>query len=310
MPITHETSEQHGQIIDRLTDPHGGIRVAIARVGAELVSLARRRNNGEWSGFLYRDDDLSVPDSGWKNHSTVMGYYTHRIKNERSFYRGAEIRGSTHGFLRLKEFPAPRFSSSRGSLTYQLAPESIEPHEYPLRVAFALEYALHADTLRVTFRFHNQEPELSAHVSFGLHPGFAATSLDSFEVLMPPGTYVQHFAPGNFLSGETAEIDFAGGRMPFKKDELLKSFLLEMKDVPAPIFVLSDRESRRTIDLNFSGAPFVTIWSDGHPFVCVEPCWGLPDHHEQRPFEKKAGIEEIAPGEIFERSITIAPRFL
>ncbi|MDP9292664.1 MAG: hypothetical protein M3O82_09920 [Verrucomicrobiota bacterium] len=309
MAIKHETTEQHGHIVDRLTDPETGIRIAVARAGAELVSLARRQLD-HWTGFLYRDDDLSTPASGWKNHSTVMGYYTHRIKNERSLYRGHEIRGSTHSFLRLKTFAAPTFSADRNSLTYHLAPESIEPHEYPLRVAFALEYALREDTLRVTFRFHNEEPGLVAHVSFGLHPGFAATSLDSFEVLMPPGRYIQHFAPGNFLSGETAEIDFEGGPMPFRKDELLKSFLLEMKDVPVPIFVLSDRESRRTVDLNFTGAPFVTLWSDGHPFVCVEPCWGLPDHHEQRPFEKKAGIEEIAPGATLERSITMAPRLL
>ena len=31
-----------------------------------------------------------------------MGYYLHRIKNERTFYRGQEIRGGTHSFLRGK----------------------------------------------------------------------------------------------------------------------------------------------------------------------------------------------------------------
>ena len=31
-----------------------------------------------------------------------MGYYIHRLKNGRSLYRGREIKGGTHGFLRSK----------------------------------------------------------------------------------------------------------------------------------------------------------------------------------------------------------------
>jgi galactose mutarotase-like enzyme len=38
------------------------------------------------------------------------------------------------------------------------------------------------------------------------------------------------------------------------------------------------------------------LWSDGNPFICIEPCWGLPDHHEQRPFEQKLGIQVIPAG--------------
>ena len=49
---------------------------------------------------------------------------------------------------------------------------------------------------------------------------------------------------------------------------------------------------RRT-ELDGSQAPYVTLWSDGHDFICVEPCWGLPDAHEQVPFEQKAGIQTI-----------------
>jgi len=31
------------------------------------------------------------------------------------------------------------------------------------------------------------------------------------------------------------------------------------------------------------------------PFLCIEPCWGLTDHQEQRAFEDKKGIQSIAP---------------
>jgi len=125
--------------------------------------------------------------------------------------------------------------------------------------------------------------------------------------MMPAGKYVRHFAPGNFLSGETEEIDFPGGPMPFPKAELEGSFLLELKNVELPMFTFADAATERQVMLNYSGVPYVTIWSDGGPFICVEPCWGLPDHQEQRPFEKKPGIQEIEAGGVLTGSFTIAP---
>ena len=57
---------------------------------------------------------------------------------------------------------------------------------------------------------------------------------------------------------------------------------------------LIDGESGYRILADYLGAELVfTIWSDLNPFVCVEPCWGLPDHQDQRPFEKKLGIQAI-----------------
>lgn len=310
MSATHETLSRDGHTLDVLTDSIHGIRITVTRLGAELVSLQRRGASGKWTGFLFRDDDVTKAASGWNNHATVMGYYVHRIKDERSHYRGHEIRGGTHSFLRHKTFSAPEVSLlGTCSLTYRIDPAQIAPHEYPFKVAFALTYSLDRDTLKVTFRFENQEPELSAHVSFGLHPGFAATSIASATVLMPAGKYIRHMAPGNFLSGETQEIDFAGGEMPFDKSKLEDSYLIELKNIALPLFTFVDRESGREVMLNFSGAPYMTIWSNGQPFLCVEPCWGLPDHHEQRPFEQKLGIQEIAAGGTLTRSFTIAPGF-
>jgi len=311
MTSSYETFSRDGHKLDVLTDgSNDGLRIVVSRSGAELVSLERRDAMGKWTGFLFRDGDVSKAATGWNNHATVMGYYLHRIKNERTLYRGHEIRGGTHSFLRHKIFAAPKVDTLDGGLMiYRLDPAQIAEDEYPYKVAFTITYSLNRGVLKVTFHFENQEPELSTHVSFGLHPGFAATSMESAEVLMPAGKYVRHFAPDNFLSGETEEIDFAGGPMPFKKSELEGSFLLELKKVDLPLFTFLDKESGRDVMLNFSGAPYVTIWSSGQAFICVEPCWGLPDHQEQRPFEKKEGIQEIEPLGKLTRSFTIAPGF-
>ncbi|MEY2495770.1 MAG: hypothetical protein QOJ45_2262 [Verrucomicrobiota bacterium] len=280
--------------LDVLTDEANGLRLIVSQVGAELISIARRNSAGEWIGFLNRDNELAKPEKGWANHATVMGYYLHRIKNERALYRENEIRGGTHSFLRGKVWH--RVESNRDNeLTYRITPEDFSATEYPLKVSLDLTYRIEDEGVRVSFRFRNDEPELTAHVGFGLHPGFAAKSFDSFHFEMPAGLYRRHFSPDNYLSGETEDIRFEGGEMPFPKEKLQGSFILELLDVPDRIFTYSDPPSGRTVVLDLTGVPYLTLWSDGGPFLCVEPCWGLTDHHEQRAFEKKEGIQEIAP---------------
>src|SRR5947209_20109252 len=125
MKISHREDKRDDRHLDILTDEENGLRMVVSRLGAELVSLARINEAGEWTGFLYRDNDVSTPSQGWANHATVMGYYLHRLKNGRSVYQGREIRGGNHGFLRSKTW---RFvESSAGdsaSLRYSITPNA------------------------------------------------------------------------------------------------------------------------------------------------------------------------------------------
>lgn len=305
--FSHREEIRQDRQFDVLTDEENGLRIVVSRLGAELVSLARVNERGDWTGFLYRDGDVSAPEKGWANHATVMGYYLHRLKNERSFYRGAEIKGGTHGFLRHKTWHL--VDSATAALTYRITPEDFSPSEYPLKVSLDLTYKIDNNKVVVTFAFQNDEPELTAHVAFGLHPGFAATSFDSFHLQMPRGLYRRYFSPGSFLSGETRDIEFGGGEMPFPREELPRSFILELVKVPRREFSFVDPPSGRWVIVDLGDAPYVTLWSDGGPFLCVEPCWGLTDHHEQRPFEKKEGIQTIVPAGTLRANLSMTPQF-
>jgi galactose mutarotase-like enzyme len=310
MKISHSEETREDRQLDVLTDEENGLRIVVSRVGAELVSLARINEAGNWTGFLYRDNDLSTPSKGWTNHATVMGYYLHRLKNGRSLYRGHEIKGGNHGFLRSKTWRLVGLSDkgSGASLRYRIIPEDFSPVEYPLKVGVDLTYEIELNTVHVLFEFQNHEPELTAHVSFGLHPGFAATSFESFHLQMPKGLYRRYFSPGNYLSGETREIEFPGGEMPFSKNELPGSVILELLDVRRRNFSYVDPPSGRWVTLDLTGVPYLTLWSDGGPFLCVEPCWGLTDHHEQRAFENKQGIQTISPGGKLRAFLSMAPQ--
>ena len=309
MRFSHTEEHREKQHLDVLTDEENGLRIIVSRLGAELVSLARINEEGEWEGFLYRDNDLSTPSQGWANHATVMGYYLHRLKDGHSLYRGRKIKGGNHGFLRSKtwQFAGTSKHGSGASLEYRITPNDFSAEEYPLKVGVNLTYKIDAGKVCVLFEFRNEEPELTAHVSFGLHPGFAATSFESFHLQMPRGLYRRHFSPGNYLSGQTRDIEFAGGEMPFSKTELPGSVILELLDVPRRQFSHVDPPSGRWVTLDLMSVPYLTLWSDGGRFLCIEPCWGLTDHHQQRAFEKKEGIQTITPGGILQRSFSMGP---
>jgi galactose mutarotase-like enzyme len=311
MKFSHTEEDRDGRYLDVLTDEEDGLRIIVSRLGAELISMARINEAGNWIGFLYRDNDVTAPPKGWANHATVMGYYLHRLKNGSSLYRGREIKGGTHGFLRAKTWHlAGSFTNESGaSLKYRITPEDFSLIEYPLKVSVDLTYQIGANGVGVLFEFRNHEAELTAHVSFGLHPGFGATSFETFHLQMPRGLYRRYFSPGNFLSGETREVEFRGGEMPFPRNELPGSLILELADVPRRVFSYVDPPSGRWVTLDLTGVPYITLWSDGGSFLCVEPCWGLTDHQEQRAFEKKQGIQTISAGGELRASFSMASQF-
>jgi galactose mutarotase-like enzyme len=297
MAFSHRPFEQDGYRLHEIVDQESGYHMILDNLGAELVSVARRTDDNTWDGFLYRDGDVSRPSKGWASHATVMGYFLHRIKGERTVYEGDEIRGGNHGFLRHKQFADPEVSlGESGTVQYRLGTDQIAPTEYPRKVSFEIRYSLQGDTVEVTFVFHNEEPDRSACVSFGLHPGFAVSSVESARIILPRGTYRRYLAPDNFLSGETYEMISDGGTLPIKPFELPSSFLLEAVDVDSEIAKLQDYARQRQVEIDLSEAPYFTIWSDLEPFVCIEPCWGLPDHQQQRSFEHKLGIQVIPVG--------------
>jgi galactose mutarotase-like enzyme len=306
--LSHREEQRGDRLLDVLTDEDGGLRLIVSRLGAELISMARRDVNGEWIGFLHRDNDLTPAAKGWGNHATVMGYYLHRLNNEHTLYRGHEIRGGTHSFLRTKTWRLQGVDAEAGAVTYRITPADFTPTEYPLRVSIDLTYGVRGGDVEVQFAFTNDEPDLTAHVGFGLHPGFAAQSFDSFRLEMPAGLYRRHFSPENYLSGETEDIQFPGGEMPFDRSKLPGSYILELVDVPNRRFTFSDAPSRRAVSLEMLDVPYLTLWSDGGAFLCVEPCWGLTDRHQQRAFEDKEGIQVIAAGGKLIRGFTMSPR--
>ena len=311
MTYQYKTLSSSVGTLDQLEDPSSGVRITVNRIGAEVISLARRDDAGEWHGFLWRDGHVEAPAEGWGNHATVMGFYTHRLWEQKSVYDGHPMDGgpTPHGFLRHHSFADPVVDLTSGSITYRLEPEQIPTGAYPYKVAASITYALVGGALRMTFCFENKENHPVA-LSFGWHPGFAVGSVESAHLLLPAGTYRQQIADNNFLTQGVDEVLFAGGEMPYPKKTLVDSYLIDLSGVPDRHFTLEDSTIGHRVECDYSEAPFLTIWSNGDPFLCVEPCWGLPDSNPQVPFEKKKGIQWIGAGETQTASASVKPSFL
>ena len=312
MPFHYEIIDSSVGPLDLIEEVSSGLRLIVSRTGAEPVSLALRNKEGAWSGFLWRDGEVEKPSSGWGNHATVMGCFVHRLWQQESLYEGHVIKGGTHGFLRHHQFGEPIFDATEGSLTYRVEPSEIPAEAYPYKVALRLTYTLRRGTLEMSFAFENREGHPVA-LSFGWHPGFAVGSLESARLLLPAGIYRREMAPGDFLDGTTQEVDFAGGEMPeafFSKKDLPGSYLLDLEGVKDRRFILEAPALGHRVTCDYSEAPYLTLWSNGDSFLCVEPCWGLPDSNPPVPFEKKKGLVSIATGETLKASLRVTPSFL
>jgi galactose mutarotase-like enzyme len=309
MSFSFQTLDSVAGPLDQITAEDTGLRLVICRTGAEPVSLARRDAEGNWHGFLWRDGKVEKPESGWGNHATVMGYFVHRLWKQESIYDGHVIRGGNHGFLRSFAFDAPEVDLQAGTITYSVVPGRIPADAYPYKLALRLSYSVAGDALRMTFDFRNNE-EHEVFLGFGWHPGFAVSSLENARLFLPPGTYARQMAPGDFLDGTVQEIPFAGGEMPFAKNDLPGSYLLDLARVPGRRFVLEDPALGHRVECDYAEAPYLTLWSNGAPFLCVEPCWGLPDANPPVPFEQKKGIQRIAAGGVLRASLGVRPSFL
>src|SRR5205809_3176283 len=161
MKFSHREDKREDRQLDVLIDEETGLRIVVSRLGAELISLARMNEAGQWIGFLYRDEDITAPHQGWASHATVMGYYLHRLKDGRSLYRGREIKGGTHSFLRTKTWQLVESKTSeQAALTYRVTPRDFSATDYPLDVSVELTYKIDNESVSVAFRFKNDEPEL------------------------------------------------------------------------------------------------------------------------------------------------------
>jgi galactose mutarotase-like enzyme len=269
------------------------ISISVAANGAELRSLRRNADMHEWM--------WQANAEYWPRTAPVLFPIVGKL-NENIYRHGSNLFPmGQHGFARDMEFTLAY--SGDDFLVYRLDSNEQTFRVYPFHFSLEIEYRLIDSSLAVLYRVFNQGEE-DMYFSIGAHPGF---SLDGW----PAKKYFLEFdkdgnlttmalQDGLIATGEGMNLEFKNRRIEITK-ELFFNDALVLKDFHSKWIGIFQQDSTQGIRVNFSGFPFLGIWSKpGAPFVCIEPWYG---HADPLGFEAdiaaKPGIVKLQEGASF-----------
>ncbi len=211
-------------MLDCLTN--GDLSLTVSRRGAELVSLTRRG-----VGFLWRDGELTKPAKGWGNHATRHGIFLHRLKGERSFVPRASDRGRFAWFFAQQRLACP--DRRRTKYATHLSNDARSIHGAGVSAQRLVRPDLR-DRERSCARdisFQESRKGTSRACWLRSASGFRRDFVRIIPLRNAARSLSSIFFAEQFSFRETQEIDFAGGEMPFAREKLPGSYILEFVDV-------------------------------------------------------------------------------
>jgi galactose mutarotase-like enzyme len=302
--------------IDRMINSVDKSEVMINRLGCEVIGYrVSDPVTRKTVPLLYRDSQPEPPESGWKNHATILFPIVGGLKNKKSLLGDKVIsfRGN-HGFARHSEFDLIATGhEGRSILHYRLKPNQEIRGYYPFDFQLDLIYVLQGNVLTVTFDITNPGSEAIYYQS-GWHPGFATPfvkgqgSKADCRLILPAGEITKYHNNEHCrLTGETSKVK-TGKPLAWTEQELEATLMFEIDNPAQRSVTLEDPASKISVRVDFPEFPHLGFWSEpGFDFICIEPWQGMDDREEQEPFDKKVGIVRLEPGARDLRSIKITP---
>ena len=276
------------------------LKVTINAKGAELTSIYHKGLQMEylWGG------DPNV----WGKHSPLLFPIVGTLRQNSWKYKGKTWTLPRHGFARDMEFAVEQ--QSKDGLTLLLKSNEATRAKYPFDFELRVIYQLAPNGLATTYNVKNNSGE-EMYFSIGGHPAFRVP-------LAERTTYTDYYL--EFEEKETASrwpISKEGliettpqpildntNVMPITRD-LFSGDALVFKNLASTTVSLKSRRSRHGLDFDFTDFPYLGIWSaknEKADFICIEPWCGIADSVDSdQQMEDKEGIQQLAPGETFER---------
>lgn len=274
---------------DRHIIRSGGIAATIKADGAELCSL----NNADGIELLWQ----AGPE--WPRHAPLLFPIVGQLKNDQLMHRGKAYPMMKHGVARDHRFAWIEQGATSCRLVLDDNAETRARYPFPFRLA--VSYEVGESELAVSLEIANTGSEMMP-ASIGGHPAFNWPLL--------PGSAKESYSL-TFSHEESAPI------------RRLADGLLRAKPEPSPIVwktlklsdslfkddaIILDRLASRSvrfagdrgpsIEMSWEGFPQLGVWSNGAPFLCIEPWHGFASPVEfDGEFTDKPGLMHFAPGE-------------
>ncbi len=304
--------------IDRVLNQQSGARLILNRLGAELIGYRiRHRNSGREIPLMYRDSLPEKPESGWKNHATLLFPIVGGLKNKVSKLGDTEISTpGNHGIARHSLFSVVGAEDGkRGLIHYRLSANDYTREYYPFEFQFDLTFELLNQDLAVGFEISNPGNG-PIYYCFGWHPGFSTPFLQGqgrkseCRLVMPQGQIRKYHNNEHCrLTGKTSMMT-VGGPLDWTEEGLELTYMYEIDDRALRTVRLEDPGSGVAVRIDFPEFPQLGFWSEpGDDFICIEPWQGMDDHEIQETFDQKVGVVRLEADGVDHRTIKVIPAF-
>jgi len=297
MSFRHEVDERHG--LDQVSGD--AFDLTIRRLGCEVIGLTWHHPEHGDIPLLWRNAQVEAPESGWKNHATILFPIVGGLHDMSSrttdgtavaFKRG-------HGFARESEFELIQAAGDEESfvLRYRLEASDKTMLFYPWRFRLEILYRLSATGLEQAITVSNVD-ERPMPFQLGWHPGFNAPFLggekSACHLELPQGPAVRILNDERcFITGEKQVVDLTGD-FDFTEEGLDRTYMFDLDGFVSferRVVSLLDPDRRVGVRVHFGDYPQLGLWSDADAgFICIEPWQGMDDSVEQEPFDRKFGM--------------------
>ena len=259
-----QTLQKDGQTLDVLES--SACRIMVNRTGAELISLARRE--------FRRLAGLSLSGRRDGRAGFRLGKPCHcdgllsasPLEGTVSLSWCADSRWQSWIPLRHFVFDPPEVTER--ALLYRVPVSRVPPRRLSAQGFSGVELSIVGGWPTRGIFFTNEEPELDAHVSFGLHPGFAVSSVKTCRCSFPRALMCGIMHRGIFSTGARRQSLSAAARCPLIRRSCRIPTCLVWSGSER-VFVLEDAASRPSHRLRlFRGPVSYALGRQGDLHLC------------------------------------------
>lgn len=270
--------------------------------GAELTRIYSKKHNKE---ILWNGDKKH-----WGRQSPVLFPIVGKIKDNETIIEDSICKMTQHGFARDMEFDLKE--KTRNSLLFKLTSEKVDKSKYPYEFELYIAYTLNEEKINIQWSVKNIDSK-EIYFSIGAHPAFNISSAEELE------DYFLEFECRENV--EEVTLTKEGYHDKFVPVEKFTKLSLKPKNFEndAMIFTNIDKISIKNkkddlcVGVHMKDFPLVGIWTPYYkeenltaPFVCIEPWYGLADHHDtDKVYRDKKYINKLNMDEIFNADYTI-----
>ena len=284
---------------------NGVISIAVAAMGAELMSLRSERTKLE---YLWQGDPAF-----WGKRSPVLFPIVGRLKDDVYTYRDSTYHLPQHGLARILTFELAAKTATMIALRLRSDKETLK--QYPFPFELTIDYTLDGNSLRVGYHVYNPEVEPMLF-SIGAHPGFRCPLLpgeiyeDYSLVIDGPATLMRHSIEDGLIAKYTKPFHANDHGLKLSRD-MFDHGAIVFKNVDIPRMALLNKRTGRGVVMEAAGFPYFGIWAkSGADFVCLEPWHGIADGVDSNQrFEDKEGIIHLKGKSSFHTSYAIRPTY-